>query len=306
MNKMDSCPYIEDGRLLDYAASAAILLRPQDNCAGAEAASLLRRDFLEIRRSHQAVEKRYGKLAGAPAACQWLLDNWYMVQREYYYAVSQLKAAKNLRCSPEGIMIMELCRVLVKAGQGQVTEERCAVFLEGFQSVTVLARRELELFPAALRCAIIEGIADVCRRLRFVSDTADCAQAFGRLFTSLRLFAVLDMEKLLRRADRSGQILAEDPVFEKMDSGTRREYLKKLEKLAKRRGMEEHILAGKLVKKAGDEGRHVGFYLFKRPSPFWAGLYIVLNILLPLGASLFIAFRLDSPAAAILLYLPVW
>ena len=306
MDKMDSCPYIEDGRLLDYAASAAMLLRPQDNCAGAEAAALLRRDFLEIRRSHQAVEKRYGKLAGAPAACQWLLDNWYMVQREYPYAASQLKAAKNLRCSPEGIMIMELCRVLVKAGQGQVTEERCAAFLEGFQSVTVLARRELELFPAALRCAIIEGIADVCRRLRYVSDTADCAQAFGRLFTSLRLFAVLDMEKLLRRADRSGQILAEDPVFEKMDSGTRREYLKRLEKLAKRRGMEEHVLAGKLVKKAGDEGRHVGFYLFKQPSPFRAGLYIVLNLLLPLGASLFIAFRLDSPAAAILLYLPVW
>ena len=151
MNKMDSCPYIEDGRLLDYAASAAMLLRPQDNCAGAEAAALLRRDFLEIRRSHQAVEKRYGKMAGAPAACQWLLDNWYMVQREYCYAVSQLKAAKKLRCSPEGIMIMELCRVLVKAGQGQVTEERCAIFLEGFQSVTVLARRELELFPAALR-----------------------------------------------------------------------------------------------------------------------------------------------------------
>ena len=192
MDKMDSCPYIEDGRLLDYAASAAMLLRPQDNCAGAEAAALLRRDFLEIRRSHQAVEKRYGKLAGAPAACQWLLDNWYMVQREYPYAASQLKAAKNLRCSPEGIMIMELCRVLVKAGQGQVTEERCAAFLEGFQSVTVLARRELELFPAALRCAIIEGIADVCRRLRYVSDTADCAQAFGRLFTSLRLFAVLE------------------------------------------------------------------------------------------------------------------
>ena len=99
MDKMESCPYIEDERLFDYAASAAMLLRPQDNCAGAEAAALLRRDFLEIRRSHQAVEKRYGKLAGAPAACQWLLDNWYMVQREYPYAAGQLKEAKRLRCS---------------------------------------------------------------------------------------------------------------------------------------------------------------------------------------------------------------
>lgn len=306
MDKIDSCPYVEDGRLFHYAASAAMLLRPQDNCAGTEAVALLRRDFSEIRRSHQAVEKRYGKLAGAPAACQWLLDNWYMVQREYYYAASRLKEEKRLRCCPEGIMIMELCRALVKAGQGQVTEARCAIFLEGFQSVTVLARRELELFPAALRCAILEGIANVCRTLRCVSDTADCAEAFGRLFTSLRLFSVLDMETLLRDADHSGKILAEDPVFEKMDSGTRREYLKKLEAMARRRGMEEHVLAAKLVKKARDEGKHVGFYLFRRPRPFWAGLYIVLNILLPLGASLFIAFQLDSPAAAILLYLPVW
>lgn len=306
MDKMDSCPYMEDERLYDYAASAAMLLRPQDNCAGAEAAALLRRDFLEIRRSHQAVEKRYGKLAGAPAACQWLLDNWYMVQREYYCAAAQLKTAKNLRCCPEGIVIMALCRVLVKAGQGQVTEERCAAFLEGFQSVTPLAQRELELFPAALRCAILEGIADVCRKLRYVSDTAACAEAFGRLFGSLRLFAVLDMEKLLRRANLSGRILAEDPVFEAMDGGTRREYLKKLEKLARRRGLEEHVLARKLVKKAGEEGKHIGFYLFRRPSSFWAGLYIVMNLLLPLGVSLFIAFQLDSPAAAILLYLPVW
>ena len=306
MDKMDSCPYIEDGRLLDYAASAAMLLRPQDNCAGAEAAALLRRDFLEIRRSHQAVEKRYGKLAGAPAACQWLLDNWYMVQREYPCAAGQLKEAKMLRCSPEGIMITELCRVLVKAGQGQVTEERCAVFLEGFQSVTVLARRELELFPAALRCAILEGLAGVCRQLRCASDTADFAEAFGRLFTSLRLFAVLDMEKLLCRADVSGRIFSEDPVFDTMDSSTRQQYLKRLEKLARRRGMEEQVLAAKLIKKAREEGRHIGFTLFRQPSPLWSGLYIVLNILMPLGFSLFIAFQLDSPSAALLLYLPVW
>ena len=179
MDNIDSCLYIEDGRLHDYAASAAKLLRPQDNCAGAEAAALLRRNFGEIRRCHQAVERRYGSLASPPSACEWLLDNWYMVQREYLSAVLELRKARRLRCCSEGIVITELCRVLVRSGLGKVTEERCGIFLSGFQSVTVLQRRELDLFPAALRCAIIEAIADVCRKMQYAADTTAHAQALS-------------------------------------------------------------------------------------------------------------------------------
>ena len=41
MDNIDSCLYIDDGRLKDYAASCARLLHPQDNCPGREAAALL-------------------------------------------------------------------------------------------------------------------------------------------------------------------------------------------------------------------------------------------------------------------------
>ena len=70
MDNIDSCLYIEEERLHNYAASAAKLLLPQDNCPGTEAAALLRRSFGEIRRCHQAVERRYGSLAAPPSACQ--------------------------------------------------------------------------------------------------------------------------------------------------------------------------------------------------------------------------------------------
>ena len=43
MDNFDSCLYIQDERLYVHAASAAKLLTPQDNCAGAETAALLRR-----------------------------------------------------------------------------------------------------------------------------------------------------------------------------------------------------------------------------------------------------------------------
>lgn len=308
MDNIDSCLYIEEERLHNYAASAAKLLLPQDNCPGTEAAALLRRSFGEIRRCHQAVERRYGSLAAPPSACQWLLDNWYMVQREYAGSVQELKKARRLRCCSQGIVVMELCRELVRSGLGKVTEERCGIFLSGFQSVTVLQRRELELFPTALRCAIIDSIAQVCRKMQYASDTTYHAQALSALFTSLRLFSVLDLEKLLARADVSGGILSADPSgdYERMDAATRREYMLRLEKLARRAGLEEQVLARSLIKRARQEGRHIGFYLFKKPSPLWSGLYIGLNLLLPLTVSLLIGFWLDSLAAALLLLFPVW
>ena len=308
MDNIDSCLYIDDRRLHDCAASAAKLLRPQDNCSGAEAAALLRRNFIEIRRCHQAVERRYGSMAAPPSACEWLLDNWYMVQREYLCAVSQLKRSRRLRCCSQGIVITELCRELVRSGLGKVTEERCSLFLSGFQTVTVLQRRELELFPAALRSALIEAIADVCRKMQYAADTSSHAQALSALFGSLRLFSVLDLEKLLAQADISGAILSSDPTgdYSRMDDLTRRQYLLRLERMARRQGTEEHILARKLISQAQQDGRHIGFYLFRKPSSLWAGLYIAFTVLLPLAVSLLTAFYLDNAAAALLLLVPVW
>lgn len=308
MDNMNSCLYIEDERLGEYAASAARLLHPQDCCDGREAAALLRRSYIEIHRCHQAIERRYGKLAAPPPACEWLLDNWYMVQREYLAAAAQLREARQLRCCSDGLIITELSRVLVQSGKGKVTQERCRLFLSGFQSVTVLRRRELDLFPVALRCALIDAIADVCRKMQYAADTTTHAEALSALFSSLRLFSVLDLEKLLSAADISGSILAQDPTGEyaRMDSGTKREYLRRLEVLARRAGVEEHELARRLIKQAGHDGRHIGFYLFKKPNPIWATLYICANILPPLSVSLLIAFALDGIAAAVLLLFPVW
>jgi hypothetical protein len=305
---MDSYVYIPPERLKDYAVSTARLLRPESRCSGLEAAALLRQSYGTIRRCHQSVERRYGALASPPTACQWLLDNYYMVQREYACAMSHVKTARHLRCCRDGIVIVELCRSLVHAGQGQVTEERCRIFLEGFQSVTVLQRRELELFPYALRCALIEAIADVCRYMQYAADTTGHGEALAALFTSLRLLSVLDMEKLLNNADVSSAILAKDPTghYPNMAAATKAEYLKRLEKLARWQGMEEQKLAEKLIQQASLDGRHVGFYLYKNPPSFLPTAYISINILLPVIISLAIALSLGSILAPLLLLVPIW
>ena len=307
MDMINSGLYITDDRLYDFAASTARLLRPAGRTGGRSSAQLLRRHLSEIRKTQEAVQRRYGQLPNPPAACEWLLDNWYMVQREYLNAHGALLQARRQRQCDEGLLILALCRALLQAGQGRVTETRCRLFLDGFQSVTVLGRAELSLFPAAIRAAVIAEIAAVCRALPYAADTGTHAAALEALFGTLRLFSVLDTEKLLRAADVTGAILSADPSgdYPRMDSETQQAYLRQVERLAERAGMEEHSCARRLIKTAKAEARHVGFYLFPKENTLPPGLYIAANLLLTLFFSLLPAFRYHSAAAALLLLLPV-
>jgi cyclic beta-1,2-glucan synthetase len=90
-----------------------------------------------------------------------------------------------------------------------------------------------------------------------------------------------------------------------MDRESRLDYLRRLEKLARREGIEEHVCARSLIRSAKAEKRHVGTYLFRPARPFFAGLYIAVNLLLTLLLSLGVGLSLDSGAAALLLLLPV-
>ena len=220
-----SLSYISEEKLAAFAASEARLLRPDAAGSARRCAELMKRSFSLIERTHQTIARRYGGQPSAPAACEWLLDNWYMVQREYRSARAGLSGARRLRLCGELPLIFELCRALLHAGLGAADEERCALFLRGFQTVTVLRRSELMLFPAALRAAVIEGIAQVCSSMQYASDTGEYAKELEALFGTLRLFSVLDTEKLLSGADVAEAILSRDPTgdYPNMDLGTRQD-----------------------------------------------------------------------------------
>ena len=299
--------YIDDERLEDFGVSTARLLRPGAFVSASEAVQALRTSLAQIDRSYEAVRRRWEKQASIPAACEWLLDNRYLARREGLSALPALRHARRLRGCGDGVWVLALCRALVEAGEGQVTEERCTRFLRGVQSVTVLSRAELALLLPCLRTALLEQVASVCRQLRYAADTEPLTAALEALFGSLRLFSVLDAEELLRAADRIGAVLADDPSgdYAHMDRQTQEDYLRRVELLARREGVDEIVYARRLVKRAAEEGRHVGFYLFRDPSPLREALYIAANVLLTLFFSLLPAFSLQRPAAALLLLLPV-
>lgn len=306
MDIVNSAMYIEDDRLYDYAAGVARQLKPHGECGGSACVKALRRAMADIKTVSAAVKKRYGDMAAPPAACEWLLDNRYMVQRESACAIDALERAKRLRQSSEGTMLLQLCRSLFKAGLGSISESRCRLFLDGFQSITVLRRGELEAFPAAMRAAAVLAIAEVCRDMQYAADTEKHAESFKALFTSLRLISVLDWEKLISAADVTSAVLCADPTgdYPDMDSGTKASYLRRIELLARRQGVEEHVYARSLIKAAKAEGKHVGFYLFP-PRRDFSPLYIAANVLLTVFVSLLAAFLSRSAWAALLLLLPV-
>ena len=307
MDLFSSVPYIENDKLPEYAAAAARLLPISGERSGRFALRALTRRARELRLCHEAVQKRCAGQPTPPAACEWLLDNWYLVQRELLAVRESYAGARRLRQTGEELLIGALCRSLLHAGHGAVTPERCRLYLGGFQSVTPLRRRELLLFPAALRAAVLEALAEVCRELPYAADAEAHAKAFEALFGTLRLLSVTDMARLLDEADVSGAVLASERagVYARMDRGTRQQYLQRLEVLARRAGMEEALCARRLVRQADGEGRHVGFLLFPQEAPRGAGAYIAANVLLTLFLSLLAAFTVKSAAALLLLLLPV-
>lgn len=199
-----------------------------------------------IRREHDRLVKKGREL---PPGADWLLDNWYLIEREGKLAASELRGAGRLRASCGGAVISSACEALVRECSGEVTAERAARFLADFQRELPLTMRELGLFAPALRLALISGIASA------VSGDFD-AGLLSRCISSLRLFATLDLTKLLEGADMVEAALRRDPagVYPQMDERSRAACRERVRILAKKRGMEEPALAAELVENCGEGG----------------------------------------------------
>ena len=240
---------IPDDRLFDYAASEAKLLSPTSLCRADRAAAQLKSCCRSIERCREELERRYSSQASAPAACEWLLDNRSMLRREYLSALGAFCSGGRLRECDDGVLIVALCRALLSSNRGRTDEKRCGIFLRGFQSVCPLRLSELELFPAALRAACIEGIWDVCRSMQSAADTTAHAESLEALFSSLRFLSTADLSKMLREVNLSSAIFDSDPggFYPHMDEETKLSYLRCAAELADKEGLAEHVFARRLI-----------------------------------------------------------
>ena len=308
MESILNAPYVENERLGACGEATARLLPPRGELASRRLLPALRRNLRSLRRCCELLQRRADATSQIPAAWEWLLDNEYLARREGLSAAGDLGGRERLRDTAEGPLILALARSLLLAGRGEVTEERAARFLSGFQSVTPLRRGELRCFPAALRLAVLEELTVLGRSLSRSGSPDDYAPGLEALFTTLRLFSTLDAEELLTGADRCHAILSRDPagIFPHMDADSRRDYLCRLEKLARRRGQEEPAFAAALLREAEEKNVHVGELLFPSVGDTPARLCTAFTLLLTLFLSLLLAFSRGGPLSALLLLIPVW
>lgn len=298
-------------KLYALAASNARLNKFTENLPVRYVKADIRAACASINRAFEAVEKRFAAAVHVPGACEWLLDNRYIALREAQNAISGFANVSRLRAGSEGVIILSMCSALLTAAAYRFDEDKAQVFLDGFQSVSVLPRRELYLFPAALRAALIIRLGNLCEELRKTASPEDFSDDFAAIFGSLRLVAELDMRPLLERVDIAEKALMADPagIYPRMDEPSRALYRERLSVLAKHSALEEHSMAQHILKQcrqAEGEKRHVGYYLFSgSENCSKGGAYIAANLLLTLFLSLLCGFLSHSVAAALLLLLPI-
>ncbi|NCB63820.1 MAG: hypothetical protein EOM52_09480, partial [Clostridia bacterium] len=299
---------MDDKHLGQYAENTARSLVPEGATWGLRVTFMTKKSLGVI----AAVRDHAGRSA-SPAA-EWLLDNWYLIQREGTEGAAAFRRVHGLRyVRREGKqpVVLELARAFVHAAGAEAGAERLELFLNRAQAALPLTELELALLIPALKCALAERLACVCRELDREEDQQLLAVHMGAAFTALRTISTADFGTLLERASRVESILGKDPagVYGKMDEDTRRRYRQRVCRLAKREGLSEFDMAEKAVRYAAEstgEARHVGYPLFCGKEHRTAKvLYVGGIVLVTLFLTLLAGFWLDSIWAALLLILPV-
>ena len=221
-----------------------------------------RRAAHSLRAALRALESARGE----GGAYEWLADNRYLIEREARLAARAFASVRRVGAGRENALVSEAAFSLSARLRGELSAESAAAFLEGFQRVRPLSLTELTLLGAALRSGLIELL-----RSEFASGAPDAGLA-GAAISSLRRLASEDMGELMDAVDIPGGILAQEScgVYARMDERTRAMYRRRLAKLAKREGLSETELAGRVLALAeehrGEEKRgHVGWWLLAEP-----------------------------------------
>lgn len=312
---MDQTAYLpmDDKHLGQFGENTARAMKPMGLSNGRTVWREALADLKEIR----AVRDRLARdREGQSGAAEWLLDNWYLAQREGAGAAGAFRRAKRLRyVLREGrrILVLELARAFVRAAGSDAGPDRLAVFLDGFQAGLPLTETELSLLTPALKCAFVERIHALCQELEHHGDTdgEQIARGMEWAFTGLRTLSTAELSALIEGASRVEQTLRADPAgaYPHMDDETRWRYRREVCRLAWKEGISELDMAQRVVDRAcqatGAE-RHVGAWLFPAgPETLPGAFYIGGVVLVTLFLTLLVGFWLDSLWAAVLLLLPV-
>lgn len=131
--------------------------------------------YRKILKGHDYVEREVRNKKELLQASEWLLDNLYIIQREYKDIKSNMPETyyKNLPVMRKGILkgyprIYYIAVELVSHTDGRVDEELLATFINAYQKNKILTSGELWAFPIMIRIALIQNISKITERIVLV------------------------------------------------------------------------------------------------------------------------------------------
>ncbi|MCL2402179.1 MAG: hypothetical protein FWC90_06000, partial [Oscillospiraceae bacterium] len=308
--------YIDDQNLAQFSREIALEMADCGSVSTAHTVKAAKKtlDFIDAARRQCA--KYVKEHTAIPQDIEWLLDNWYIAEREGKGAVADIKKCHSLPgVSKKQLRVSAAAQAFVMSGKCEVTGERLDAFLNAFQDNTHLSEDELCAFIPALRLALINALSDECHYLTdFINNNAPTdspARLFETIFTSLRFLSGFDSLALLERVNRVERALSQDPAgqYRLMDDDTRHAYRREISRLARLHGMDEESAAKRAVELSEPDG-HVGRYIFSEPlgaskKRRTGSFYICLITLSSIFFALLIGFLLERPIFSILLIIPL-
>ncbi len=132
----------------------------------------LKESYDKILECYLYIDKNFKNKRELVPAAEWLLDNLYLIEREYKDIIRSMPAHyyKNLPAIDQGIMknyprIYHIAVELVSHTDGRVDEDIIESFINAYQESTILTSGELWALPIMIRTALIQNIGIVCEKL---------------------------------------------------------------------------------------------------------------------------------------------
>jgi len=312
---------LDDDYLAQFGEKTAIAMLPEESVNGQQISRAVKAQLNVLYNARNWL----GKSAHSSAPAQWILDNWYLVQREAAEAAITFRRAGRLRAvrgsNGHRPYIIELSKAIIEATVGCFTAHRLELFLTGARSGRPFTEQELSLLIPALKLTLVERLAALCPAVKSLQEEkeqeeeAHLNKTMEHIFRAFRLLISADFTKLLEGTSGVEAALLRDPsgMYQQMDDDTRRRYRQAVCKLAKDRSLTEEATAEQILAlsyQATGTAHHVGWYIFRQPMGdklrAHSGIgYLSVIIISTLAISLFLGFSLGSVTATLVLILPV-
>ncbi len=134
--------------------------------------SNLDRSYEKILKGYEKIDKEGKSKTGILPAAEWLLDNLYMVEKEYKSIKHNMpqKYYNDLPIIYKGVMkgyprVYHIAIEIVSHTDGRMDESIIANFIRAYQKNTLLTSGELWAIPIMLRIALIQNISKITEKI---------------------------------------------------------------------------------------------------------------------------------------------